>query len=192
MTCVYTHYPLGCCWKSRISERKVVLFEICQYKVLPWNIEQLPSSMSSNLSNKSFLANRVHLALAIFAMDLYLCLCVCVSFVFYITRYVHLQSTCNRIERLLVPVPKQTSATLCRNGRHYNYVDPLIKISVQTCPKQIALLDEAKLSVNRMLPEVEINLEAMTWFWHLTIRPPLHYHIFIWLEYDHCVLSVSH
>ena len=48
------------CWKSGISEIKVVLFEICQYKVLSWNIEQLPSSMSSNLSNKSFLA-QVHL-----------------------------------------------------------------------------------------------------------------------------------
>ena len=48
------------CWKFRISEIKVVLFEICQYKVLSWNIEQLPSSMSSNLSNKSFSA-LVHL-----------------------------------------------------------------------------------------------------------------------------------
>ena len=48
------------------------------------------------------------------------------------------------------------------NGQHHDYIDPLIKISVQTCPKQIALLDEARLSVNRMLPGVEINLEAMT------------------------------
>ena len=48
------------CWKFGISEIKVVLFEICQYKVLSWNIEQLPSSMSSNLPNKSFLA-QVHL-----------------------------------------------------------------------------------------------------------------------------------
>ena len=191
MTCMYTHYPLGCCWKSGISERKVVLFEICQYKVLPWNIEQLPSSMSSNLSNKSFLANRVHLALAIFAMDLNLCLCVCIICLLH-HKICPSTSTCNRIGRLLVPIPKQTSATLCRTGRHYNYIDPLIKISVQTCPKQIALLDEAKLSVNRMLPGVEINLEAMTWFWQQTIHPPLHYHVFIWLEYDYCVLSVSH
>ena len=109
--------------------------------------------MSSNLSNKSFLANRVHLALAIFAMDLNLCLCVCI--ICYVQVHLH------AIE-LLVPIPKQTSAILCRTGRHYNYIDALIKISVQTCPKQIALLDEAKLSVNRMLPGFEINLEAMT------------------------------
>ena len=85
--------------------------------------------------------------------------CVCIIFLLH---HKICPSAYNRIEILLVPVPKQTSATLCRNGRHYNFIDPLIKISVQTCPKQIALLDEAKLSVNRMLPGVEINLEAMT------------------------------
>ena len=151
---MYTHYPLSCCWKSRISERKVVLFEICQYKVLPWNIEQLPSSMSSNLSNKSFLANRVHLALAIFAMDLNLCLCVCIICLLH---HKICPPTYNRIGRFLVPIPKQTSANLCGNGQHYNCIYPLVKISVQTCPKQIALLDEAKLSVNRMLPGLRLT-----------------------------------